>query len=280
MSFDSMKIGIYRHGIKCELNNEHKISEQLPDEMKKNERGKIGLFTSKSKSRLSWLYSQVDWQSMVTLTYHKGFPEYEESKQDLNVCLQTIRRMRIRYLWVVEFQRRGYPHYHIWLNRELDKTERERIFKSWLIRTSKYNSDDKAWKFHLHERNYTKWDVKLNLNYAVKYAEKQQQKYLPIGCDSIGRWWGASKNIIEPEETYTFDYENSSLIRRKVSNQFRRNVKRAIYHWSKRKKKNRFDKATNQGFTYILNDSRKNSIKKLFDYYKKTLEKEDSELYC
>lgn len=60
--------------------------------------------------------------AMLTLTYR---PEVDQEAQQIADCLRSIRKylarrdVRIRYVWVQEFTRRGRPHYHVllWLPR-------------------------------------------------------------------------------------------------------------------------------------------------------------------
>ena len=251
-------IGIYRHGIKCKTGGDTVKTDAVF-----SKRGNITIFSKRSRSRLAWVYSQGSWKSMLTLTYHAGFPKYKDSKKQLNAFLQHLRRDGIKYLWVVEFQKRGYPHYHVWMDKSLERNEWHSYMNTWLNVTKEYNSSEKAIRVHLHDASYTEWDVRFDLNYAAKYANKQLQKGLPVGIETFGRWWGASKDIIHPEVALIAETEENECLSKELT-RFRRNVKRAIFHWCKRKKRNDFDKATNVGFTYILNDNRKKCVEKLY----------------
>jgi hypothetical protein len=255
-------IGIYRHGIKCKTGG-----DTVKNDAVFSKRGNVTIFSKRSKSRLAWVYSQGEWKSMLTLTYHVDFPKYKDSKKQLNAFLQHLRRDGIKYLWVVEFQERGYPHYHVWMDKSLERNEWHKYMDTWLNVTKEYNSSEKAVKVHKHDASYTEWDVRYDLNYAVKYANKQQQKGLPVGIETFGRWWGTSKDIIHPEivltANFTHETEENECLSKELT-KFRRNVKRTIFHWCKRKKRNAFDKKTNVGFTYILNDNRKKCVERLY----------------
>jgi len=248
----------YKRGIVCKLKYDQKQVNQSEEK-----RGNISFFTKKSKNRLGWVYANGVWLSMITLTYHTDFPDFKESKQNLHSTLIKIRRMGLKYLWVVEWQGRGFPHYHIWMNRELDNVEIRSIVKTWLNVTQKYNNTSDSRKFHNHEKIYTVWNVDLNINYAVKYAEKQQQKFLPVGVRGFGRWWGCSTNTVVPVEVKEWNFENLTEYEYKQLKDFRRNTKRAIQHWSKRKKRNVFDKKVNTSFKYVLSSNRMEDIEKL-----------------
>ncbi|NLM67260.1 MAG: hypothetical protein GX180_08815, partial [Enterococcus sp.] len=205
----------------------------------------------------------------ITLTYHHDFPDWKKSKEQLHTVLEEMKRKKIRYLWVVEFQKRGFPHYHIWIDRFFENGEWKKYSQMWLKLTKDYNGTEEAKKFHLNERCYTKWDVRFDLNYAAKYAQKQNQKWLPKGIENYGRWWGSSRNIIIPEREINsdFHYKNGEdEFKSQELTRFRRNVKKYIFSLTKRKKRNKFDRQTNSGFTYILNDSRKKDIDRLYNY--------------
>jgi hypothetical protein len=203
-------------------------------------RSNIGIFSSASQERLSWVYFQGPWESMITLTYHNDFPNRKESKRQMNVVLQYLRRKNVKYLWVLEFQKRGVPHYHVWLNKKYDdcalsidlpgENSWRGIMKTWLKASNQIN-DKEAVDFHLHQKSYTDWVVNLKCNYAKKYASKKEQKGLPVGVDRYGRWWGSSNNLnLEIIDIKTKELENSDDNRDTILgwNRFRRQTKKYI----------------------------------------------------
>jgi len=271
-----MRLEQYRNGLKCKFTG--KTGEKPPG------RGMVTFLSKKSKKRLTWIYSQKDWKSMLTLTYHKMGVDYRETKKHLNVFLRAISRDKLKYLWVVEFQSRGAVHYHVWLSRELTLQKRKKYMRVWLRATIKYNGSKEAVRFHMHERVYSKWDVKVNLNYAAKYAAKLEQKMMPVGFKTIGRWWGGSRGVVREEMSIDLDTDKRSVTtciggnivyhKKNMSEGdiaiidyeftgYRRNVKRAIFKWCKRRKQSPFDRRTNSGFTYLLIDKRKDCMTRL-----------------
>ena len=259
---DRMSVEIYDKGIKCRLKKNKEFEYGKKGEGSKRE--KITVFSKKSKKRLAWIYSQGDWCQMMTLTYHRSFPDFETGKNHLSVVKKTLNRMSVKWLWVVEFQGRGFPHYHVWLDRKLEESEKKRVIDSWLCATDQVFDDD-AERFHRHEKIFTDWNVELGINYAVKYAEKQEQKYLPVGIESYGRWWGSNKEIL-PEKGGELTIEKDGVTEVE-SVKFRRQVKRAIWHWKGKKRKTLFDKQTNSGFTFILRESRKKAIERIYENF-------------
>lgn len=271
--YNSAELAIFKNGVKCKIDTgAGKIGGGSP-------RSEITIFSRKSRNRLSWIYSQGDWKSMITLTYHNSFPDYQVSKGHLHAVLDRLTKNGIKYLWVVEFQSRGFPHYHVWLSKSLDGDEWRDYMKTWLNVTKEHNGDEKAINFHMHDASYTEWDVRFDLNYAVKYAQKQKQKGLPVGVKKFGRWWGSSRNIIIPERVFTstlFEETAENRLLAKTHIRIRRTIKNAVFHWCKRKKRNSFDRRTMSGFTFIFNDERKKYIDRIVDFemneYRRELE--------
>lgn len=269
----STRLEFFKHGLKCKIGaNKGKTGGA--------ERGEISLYSSKSSRRCAFAYANGGYKSMLTCTYHVGFPDYKTSKKHLHAVLVRLTQHKIGYLWVVEFQGRGYPHYHIWLDKELDGDQWRDYMQTWLNVTKEFNGDDKAVKCHMHPRCYTPWDVKFDLNYAAKYANKHRQKWLPIGVKSIGRWWGTSRDTIKPEIVFyaktDCDTPQNACLAKNIT-RFRRNMKRCNFAWSKRKKKTLFDSKTNSGFTYIFNDERMKCAKRLFEDAARCYEEESGD---
>jgi hypothetical protein len=182
-------------------------------------RGSIVGFSSGSAIRMRRYLRECrsEYGYMVTLTYPYEFPtDGAESKNHLRRFLQEVQReykrghinpkhddgmfrgwgepptgsnyKGIRPLhsafWFLEFQRRGAPHYHIFLNWAPSK---EWVSSRWY---EIVNSEDIR---HLHAGTRTE---KLNsgragtISYASKYAAKLEQKTPPPGYENIGRFWG------------------------------------------------------------------------------------------
>jgi hypothetical protein len=143
---------------------------------------------------------------MLSLTYHIEFPaDYRVAKRQINSFCKCLRRRGIKNLWVVEFQERGVPHYHVWMDRRFENRpawEDSEGKKSWRplgrawLRISGQGGDPKAVEFTLHEKSYKDWTVIVGKNYAAKYASKNLQKELPEGIKSYGRWWGCSRDLV------------------------------------------------------------------------------------
>lgn len=218
-------------------------------------RGDVRSFSDASKKRLEWVYMQYNWASMITLTYHSpDVVDWRLCKKQLNAFLQSLRRRKIKYLWALEWQSRGVPHFHVWMDcrfrdqfdgvtcfdrngKEYDPTQDyggryldswKPIMRSWL-RVSNQSSDKQAVKVHMHTSCIVHWKVHSNSCYASKYASKSQQKGLPKGISQFGRWWGCSNKLnLEVDEVEVSQDDSPEKISQ--YKQFRRNVKRYIEH--------------------------------------------------
>jgi hypothetical protein len=132
---------------------------------------------------------------MVTLTYPCEFPcDGVTTKNHLRRFLQEVQRECKRHrketapphsaFWFLEFQARGAPHYHIFLNHPVNKAWAS---KRWY---EIVGSEDIR---HLHAG--TRCEVLVRgragtISYASKYAAKMEQKLTPQGFENVGRFWG------------------------------------------------------------------------------------------
>lgn len=138
-----------------------------------------------------------EYKFMVTLTYPYEFPTNgADSKEHLRRFLQEVQReyrrdtnyKGVRQLhsafWFLEFQERGAPHYHIFLNWTPPK---EWVSLRWY---EICNSEDIR-HFHAGTRTERLHAGRAGtISYASKYAAKLEQKVAPEGFENIGRFWG------------------------------------------------------------------------------------------
>lgn len=182
-------------------------------------RGKVKKMTTKSVSRLVLTIQStpVKFQTILTLTYPR---EYEISgktvKSDLKAILQFIIRKGYadKYLWFLEFQDRGAPHFHILLDgdgilpgwrRDLAwrwanmvtrvpalsdnaTPDQIRLYNLEVSKVFRVNADPKAWEL-IRDDDGAK-------RYVTKYACKQFQKTVPKLYRDVGRFWGCNKHVM------------------------------------------------------------------------------------
>ena len=145
-------------------------------------RGPVLGFSKLSSKRLTDLLRSLDMMEsfswFITLTYRPGC-EYE--KGHLNSFLTNLRRRYpgLRYVWVMEFQKRGVEHFHVIA---------DHCPRSGMDLTS-------MWP---HGRSQKKYLRRSDISqYIGKELSKQAQKF-PLKFR--GRWWGNSRNLVDREK--------------------------------------------------------------------------------
>ena len=110
---------------------------------------------------------------------------------------QKAKRTRLRAtafsaLWIMEYQKRGVVHYHIWSTHWFPKAELMRLWNQIIDAPPNTPSTRvDSWKA------YTKSGL---ASYVSKYARKEAQKELPPELleTGAGRWWGKSGDTSTP----------------------------------------------------------------------------------
>ncbi len=176
-----------------------KTGPAKPPERKAND---IRTFSSNSRRRFIKQMAKINLQMygkplFVTLTYHNVYPDNSKDLQkQLNYFLTLLRtaKLRYHYVWRLEFQERGAPHFHLILfplkesNPDKLYIYKNNILKMW--RTSLYDWDESMQLFSV--------DVKMLkgkkhiFQYISKYAAKKDNENI---LSFSGRRYGFSKNI-------------------------------------------------------------------------------------
>lgn len=191
--------------------------------VKRPKANKVYRLSKKSLCRLAFLAStsNIKFKSLLTLTYERIPTNGREVKEQLNSFLTFLRRrfkhFKIEYLWFLEFQKRGAPHFHVLLNIKSTIVSRETILRKWVDITG---GSEKALKVALHK---TSWDdIRLEdgaKRYALKYALKQEQKIVPKEYRDVGRFWGNSRGVKSPPEIENWPISENEL--RRIVNEAR-----------------------------------------------------------
>lgn len=172
--------------------------------------------TKKSRDKLAFtaLATDIEFKSLITLTYPSVWPESGKiCKEHLNTFLVWLRnRYDVSYIWIVEFQTRGAPHYHIMTSvpepSEGDRIALARQWRSVIARwiwggglqtalgTYTTKTLDKLYSVHVHPEA---WEAIRKPNgasrYLISYALKPEQKGVPKEFSDIGRFWGTSRDV-------------------------------------------------------------------------------------
>lgn len=122
----------------------------------------------------------VDYAKFVTLTYAENMQDIEQAAVDLNRWLMKVRRKcgKVRYLWVMEFQKRGAIHYHLLLDYQ--------PIIPWQWLQDSWPHGDAGIKAIRHVDNVGAYIAK----YMAKLDDRRLDGHRAFGC---------SRNMVEPE---------------------------------------------------------------------------------
>jgi len=149
------------------------------------QRGTIKEFTEQSCRNMMQTARNVEGlKNMLTLTYPSEFPcDGRLVKGHLELMRKWLMYRNIGAFWFLEFQRRGAPHFHMFITGNVDKDE---VSKAWFRIVA--SGDEK------HLRAGTRIEAIRKPHavsaYAAKYAAKVEQKEVPDGYREVGRFWG------------------------------------------------------------------------------------------
>jgi len=131
--------------------------------------------------------------SQICLTYHESNPDGRQIKKHLKRFLKLLmEKYPCGYLWVLEFQRRGFPHFHLCLTLPFDTPGLHQFMARTWNRIAEPESE-KHLIWHAHKKNFFEWSEK---GYLSKYLDKANQKKAPEGFEGLGRMWGASAGLV------------------------------------------------------------------------------------
>lgn len=158
----------------------------------------------------------------VTLTYPKDFPTPRASKRHFDTLIKRLKRRYpdIGYIWKIELQLRGAPHYHLFLWGVPND-----VHFYWFIKESWYEIVGSGDPWHLV------WGAKVEniksyrgvKSYVSKYIAKQDETIVPEG---LGRTWGYGGKIpISEKEAYTITPLQSAKVLRFLLRRIRQHKK-------------------------------------------------------
>lgn len=170
---------------------------------KRPKRGEVKEFSTRSEVRVRRLAADAvpALVSQLGLTYHGTEPDGPTSKEHLRAFLAWLRRRMpgVRYLWVMEWQKRGVVHYHVFLTAPVGDSELWAEMAEIWARITGEGQVHKWWHGPARGKNWIAWDMK-DGSYVAKYLDKKEQKQVPEGWGWVGRFWGASRGLVPPPE--------------------------------------------------------------------------------
>jgi hypothetical protein len=107
-------------------------------------------------------------------------------------------REGIKGCWFLEFQKRGAPHFHVFLNGRVDKM---RVAQRWyeIVGSEDLNHRLAGTRIELLREQHAA------SAYAAKYASKVEQKEPPEGFTDVGRFWGTFGDLdVSPVEVHEY----------------------------------------------------------------------------
>lgn len=173
------------------------------------QRGDIWQFSRKSRQRLAFIAAntEVKFLTMITLTYPLVYPsDGLLVKGHLRKFLYELKRDWTvpHYLWFLEFQARGAPHFHILVSHPMPRTRDGKRNLRWHVASSWYRIVASGDGKHLAAGTRVEHIRKVNgaARYAVKYCAKMYQKTVAPEYRNVGRFWGYSHGVM-PQPTAT-----------------------------------------------------------------------------
>lgn len=157
-------------------------------------RGVCQEFSQRSRMNLQETVRNTEalWGSMACLSYPEHFPvDGRLVKKHLRAFLEALKRRygtKVAYLWFLEFQKRGAPHIHVLMGREIE-IDLEWFAATWFRIVG--SNDSKHYRVHLHKKQWQEvYSADGCERYVAKYAHKTFQKQVPEGFENVGRFWG------------------------------------------------------------------------------------------
>jgi hypothetical protein len=208
---------------------------------------------------------------MITLTYPKDYPmDGATVKAHLHKFLLWLTYHGYKYIWILEFQERGAPHFHILVDKEIPH---QKVAGSWYRIVG--SGDEKHLKAGTEVRAIRAKD---SIGYYLTtYMEKARQKSVPPEYEKVGRFWGSSKGLLQEKKMNIFGKREDIYKLKKSLRIARRYDQSQKKQWEKRakakgKKRNKFKKYYSKAYSlHIINsDKMKDELSKhgidLFPY--------------
>jgi hypothetical protein len=185
----------------------------------------IKSFSSKSRKRLFNIFSRLNYSTygtplFLSLTWHYDSPD---NRSELKLVLRNFIKRLFRllpsfvYIWKLEYQSRGVPHFHILLfpndkNVKLYSPARELLIQNHWISLKKCKCS--ACKFY-SIKTVSMESYIMSVHYISKEIAKIQDRYFD---HDLGRVWGTSQNLrLDPLHSFECSVDQyHNIIKRKL----------------------------------------------------------------
>ena len=104
---------------------------------------------------------------------------------------QWFRDKGIESFWFLEFQKRGAPHFHGIISKEITEDE---LKKEWYKIVG--SNDSRHLNHGAHVSKILSNDG--YAHYLTGYLTKEEQKLVPAEFQDVGRFWGYSRSLLDP----------------------------------------------------------------------------------
>lgn len=152
-------------------------------------------YQSKMKLREKCNNITAKFIGMITLTYPENYiNDGKEIKRHLDNFTRILRRRKIKYMWILEFQENNSPHFHMLIDKFYGWKE---VQKDWyrIVGSNEI-------KHFLAGSKVERLRKKDNgISYMSSYMNKIEQKIVPENFKNVGRFWGHSKGVVKVEKS-------------------------------------------------------------------------------
>ena len=187
---DHSQYRVRRHGRVYEVIPIHSVTPSK-SEGEKSARGKIKGMSPASFGRMICNLSRVErFDGFITLTYPGKWREAAKTPRASKKALSNFHfKLRSRFpnitggIWILEFQKRGAPHYHIWTIHKDPKLNQSEDIDRFVKDQWQRHSGGKVSNFEPCRA------PDAAARYAAKEGGKRFQKDPPVDWDP-GRFWG------------------------------------------------------------------------------------------
>jgi hypothetical protein len=160
----------------------------------------INMLSTAAKRRMMFTFRNCEQlKVMLTLTYPGEFPmDGRLVKRHWHNMRTWLVRQGIKGAWFLEFQKRGAPHFHVFLN---GRVEASQVSQRWyeIVGSEDLNHLLAGTRIEMLREQHAA------CAYAAKYASKVEQKEPPEGFTEVGRFWGTFGDLdVSPVEVYEY----------------------------------------------------------------------------